>query len=93
MEADLMNIRISVALHIVVAIFMGWFSVVVSSIYGYGDWLTILLGLIILWALGKVTNKVVGKKGFKWWFSNGVIIYLFVWLISWILFCNLMGVC
>ena len=88
MDAELAHIRISIALHVVVAALIGWVSVVVSRIYG--DWISILLGLLVLWAIGKVSNKIVGKKGFKWWFTNGIFIYLFVWLISWILFFNIL---
>ncbi len=87
MENDLTHIRISIALHVVVAVVMGWLSVVVSGFYG--DMPSILLGLIVLWGCGKATNQIVGKKDFKWWFGNGIFIYLFVWLISWILFFNL----
>jgi len=87
MDDDLNHIRTTIALHVVVAVAIGYLSVVISRIYG--DWISILLGLVILWGIGKVSNKIVGKKGFKWWFSNGIFIYLFTWLISWIVFFNL----
>ena len=87
MDDDLNHIRVSIALHVVVAAAMGYLSVIISRIYG--DWISILLGLVILWGIGKVTNKIIGQKGFKWWFTNGIFIYLFTWLISWILFFNI----
>ena len=87
MDNDLTHIRIAIGLHAVVAIAMGWVSILVSGLYG--DTPSILAGLVVLWVIGKATNKMTGKKDFKWWFGNGVIIYLFVWLISWIVFYNM----
>jgi hypothetical protein len=55
-----------------------------------GDYVSILIGLIVLWALSRVTRSIVGKKEGKWWLSNGAVIYLFVWLISWITFFNIL---
>jgi hypothetical protein len=28
------------------------------------------------------------KKDFKWWLANGVFIFLFTWIVSWIFFYN-----
>jgi len=88
MDSELAHIRIAIGLHVAVAAVVGWLSFFVSGLYG--DVPSILMGLVILWATGKATNKLVGKKDFKWWFGNGVFIYLFVWLISWILFFNIL---
>jgi len=87
MADDITHIRISIGLHAAVAIAIGWISVLFSSFYG--DMPSILVGLIVLWVLGRGTRMLVGRKEMRWWFGNGVIIYLFVWLISWILFFNL----
>jgi len=83
---DLKHVRVTISLHIAVAIVVGWLSVVVSGFYG--DWISILVGLIILWLTGKIASKVVNKDT-KFWFSNGVFVYLLIWLISWIVFFNL----
>lgn len=88
MDSDLGHVRIAIALHSLVAIAMGWVSVIAAGFYG--DAISILIGMIVLWALGRATKNIIGNKGSKWWFSNGVVIYLFVWLISWIMFFNIM---
>ncbi|MCK4714409.1 MAG: hypothetical protein KAT35_02455, partial [Candidatus Aenigmarchaeota archaeon] len=56
-----------------------------------GNMLTIFLGLAMAWVVGKVVQSVVGQKGIKWLIGNGIFIYVFVWLISWIFFFNLLG--
>ena len=34
-------------------------------------------------------KRFVGKKNVKWWLSNGAVVYLFIWIISWTFFFNL----
>ena len=42
-------------------------------------------GVIMNFASG----KVAGGKDFKWWLTNGGMVYAFIWFVSWVLFLNL----
>jgi exosortase/archaeosortase len=79
--------RVSVAIHSVIAVIMGWVSAIVApatrSLYA------IIIGLVVLYAAGLAVEKIVGKKGFKWWAGNGLVIYLFLWFITWIFIFNM----
>ncbi len=79
--------RVSVSIHAVAAIIMGWLSVQIASMSR--ALFAVALGLVILYIVGFVTQKIVGKKGIKWWFGNGIIIYLFIWYITWVFLFNL----
>jgi len=83
MDIELMHSRISVILHVVTGTIAGYLSFfLVSTLYGVGAAIAILL------ASGYLAEKLVKKKGLKWWIGNGAIIYLIVWLVSWIFFFN-----
>ncbi len=81
---ELNQIRLSLGVHVVVALLMGWLSFIIAeatrSLYAIG------LGLVVLYVVGFAVQKVTGKKGIKWWAGNGLIIYLFFWLIGWTVF-------
>ena len=81
--------RLSVLMYTIGAVIVGYASLQVSPIAG--NMLTIFLGLAMAWVVGKVVQSVVGQKGIKWLIGNGIFIYVFVWLISWIFFFNLLG--
>ncbi len=83
---ELTQTRISVAIHAVAAILIGWISVQVAA--ASRTLFAGALGIVILIVIGYLIENVTGKKGIKWWLSNGVIIYLLVWLVSWIYFFN-----
>jgi hypothetical protein len=81
---DITQTRISVTLHTVAAIVMGWLSITLANnLYALG------LGVLVLIIVGFLTERITKKKGIKWWFGNGIFIYLFLWLVSWIFFLNL----
>jgi hypothetical protein len=84
-----MESRISVLIYTAAAIVMGYASLLISPFAG--NMLTILLGLIGAWLVGKLVQLYLGKKEIKWLIGNGLFIYLFVWLIAWIFFFNLLG--
>ncbi|RLI96197.1 MAG: hypothetical protein DRO99_04935 [Candidatus Aenigmatarchaeota archaeon] len=73
--------------HVIVALVIGFVSVEVAQMSR--SLFAILLGLGVLYVTGFVVQRMTGKKGIKWWFANGIAMYLFFWLISWILFYNL----
>jgi hypothetical protein len=86
---DAAHTRISVLIYVLGAIGMGFLSLQLSPILG--NILTVFLALVVAFAIGKLVQAVLGKKDAKWLIGNGMFIYLFVWLISWILFFNLLS--
>ena len=83
MDKDLKDSRISVVVHAIAAVTVAYASVQMGGL------LAGVLGLAVLIALGFLLQKVTGKRGLKWWLSNGLIIYLFLWLVGWIFFFNI----
>ena len=76
--------------YILVGIVAGFLSQFVRNMYGEsGNYVAVSLAIILLVIaaeLGKKMFKI--DKEFKWFLSNGGWLYLFVWLISWIIFFN-----
>jgi hypothetical protein len=83
------HIRISVILFALFGIGVGYLSLILSAMIG--NIYTILAGIVIAWLASKVIQLALGRKQFKWLLGNGLVIYLFVWLISWIFFYNYLG--
>jgi len=83
MDKDLKHARISVIVHTVLSIIVGWVSVILGTF-----WYAFPVGIIILVITGFGLERIVGKRGLGWWFGNGMIIYLFLWYVSWVLFFN-----
>lgn len=76
--------KISTLIHSAVGVGAG----VLSSLVGrpiYGA----IAAFVILYATGKATELVVEKEGFKWWMGNGVVPFIFLWLMTWVFFFNL----
>ena len=80
---ELKQTRVSLLIHAPVALVMGYVS------YYLNHWMAGILGIGALIALGFVVEKMTKKKGMKWWFGNGMFIYLMLWLISWTVFLNM----
>jgi hypothetical protein len=81
--------RISVMIYVIVGVALGFASLTISSYVG--NILTIFLALVLAWLTGMAVQQAVGKRDVKWLIGNGLFIYIFVWLISWIFFFNLFG--
>jgi len=76
--------RLSLVVHSVFAVLAGWLAVYIgNNLYGG------VVGIVVLIAVGFGVEKAVKEKGFKWWLANGLIVYLFLWLVSWAYFFNL----
>ncbi len=86
-KLELRHDRIGMGIHTVLGMVVGWLSVQLASMLG--NWLTFFIGIVILIVVGYGLERLLGKKGLKWWFANGVIIYLLIWLVSWTFFFNL----
>ena len=53
--------------------------------------IAILFALIILYLSGQVSERIFGKEavgGFKGWLWSGIVPFLFIWLVIWILLFN-----
>jgi hypothetical protein len=51
----------------------------------------IILSLIILYIFGQISEKIFGKEavgGFKGWLWSGIVPFLFIWIVIWILLFN-----
>jgi hypothetical protein len=84
-ELNELNIsRVSLGIHTVAGIIAGCVSyMLANNLYALGAM------LIILFVTGYATEFALKKKGVKWWLSNGAVLYIFVWLISWIFLFNM----
>jgi len=77
--------RIAIAVHVIAGIVAGYVSLFFSRF-----WYALAPTIIILLVVGFVTQKTFGKgKDRKWWLGNGVAMYIMIWLLSWIVFFNL----
>lgn len=84
---DIMNelklTRISLGIHASAAAAVGWASSLT------GGWTAWIIGIAVLIGCGYFSEKITKKKGIKWWFANGIFIYLMFWLVSWTVFINI----
>ena len=52
----------------------------------------ILLALVILYLCGQVSERIFGKEavgGFKGWLWSGIVPFLFIWILLWVLLFNI----
>ena len=82
---ELKQTRISLGIHVPAAVAAGWIS------YMIGGWLAALAGVALLIGCGFLSERLTKKKGMKWWFANGLFVYLMFWLISWTVFSNVLA--
>lgn len=76
---------ISIIVYLIAGIFVGYASFLIK-----GNWSALLLAIVFLIAIPSGLKKAFGiKEQFKWFLSNGGLIYLFVWFITWMIFYNL----
>lgn len=51
--------------------------------------LSLLLMLIAAFGAKETIKRKRGiKESFKWWLGNGLIVYIFLWFITWVIFYN-----
>ena len=79
--------RVSVGIHTLVAIAIGYVSLSFQS-----GWYALILAIIVLIALGWGIEKVVDARGRKWWLGNGAFIYFLLWIVSWVFFYNIFAI-
>lgn len=83
MDTELKHTRISVLVHGILGVVAAYVAVQVDIL------LAGVIGIVLLVAVGYPLERLVGKRGFKWWFANGIFIYLLLWLVVWIYLFNL----
>ncbi len=81
----------SMTVYIIIGIIIGYLSQLGRNLYGeQGNYIAISLALIFLVITAEINKKAFKiNKEFRWFWSNGGWIYLFVWFITWIIFFNL----
>lgn len=84
---DISQIRLSVIIHSAAAVAAGMLSVYLTSLSR--TLFAGIAGIVILIVIGFITQKLTQNKDRKWWLSNGVVVFLLVWLVSWTTFHNL----
>jgi len=81
---DLKASKVSLGAHTIAGIAAGYVSyLLANNLYALGAM------LIILFITGYATEFALKKKGVKWWMSNGGIMYILVWVVSWIFLFNM----
>ncbi len=84
------------SIHGAAGIVAGYVSFLLSTgaVAGLGsnEVLAVLAGLIILYIMGQVSERVFGKEevgGMKGWLWSGIVPFFFVWIMVWVIFFNL----
>ena len=81
--SDLTASRASNIVHVLLAIGAGWLAPQFRN-----DLIGGAVGIVLLLAVGYGLTLALGRKGVKWWLQNGLIVYLFFFLVSWAWFIN-----
>ena len=83
------------SVHTVAAIIAGYASYALSSglisAIGKNEVLAVLIGLIILYISGNISERLFGKEevgGFKGWLWSGIVPFFFIWMMMWVVFYN-----
>jgi len=83
------------SLHAITAIISGYLSFIIASgaigAIGKNEVLAVLLGLVILYLTGNMSERIFGKEevgGFKGWLWSGIVPFIFIWIVTWTLFLN-----
>ncbi len=64
---------------------VGYISFLVNST-PFAFVLMIIVGVVSAFLMKKIMKI---SEEWKWWFGNGIVIYIFMWLIMWTIFYNL----
>lgn len=73
---------ISTILHAIAGCLVGYASFLINQ-PKIGFLLAIAVLAVVWFSIKKIWNI---KKNFKWWLGNGIVVYLFLWLIVWTIF-------
>ena len=81
------------SIHVIAAIITGYVTSLISlgMIPGIGanDLIAGVIGIIILYAIGQLCDKLFGKQeGFTKWLWDGIVPFAFAWFVVWTLLVN-----
>ncbi len=69
----------------ILGIIVGYISFLMNNnLYAFVS--MIILAVVGVLVMKKALNVTEGRK---WWIGNGLVVYVFLWLITWIVFYNL----
>lgn len=79
------NKSLSTMIYVIAGIVVGYVSFLLND-----EFLALGIAIVFLLVIAGALKKVLKlKENFKWFWSNGGWMYLFVWFITWIVFFNL----
>ena len=59
------------------------------------DGIAALIGFVLLYIAGQISNRIVGDdeemKGLKKWLWNGILPFIFLWFMIWVILYNYLG--
>jgi hypothetical protein len=75
----------------IVAAFLSY-KLTIGTLFGFsGETVAVLLAIIVLYLCGQVSERIFGKEavgGFKGWLWSGIVPFLFIWILVWVLLFN-----
>lgn len=75
----------STIVYVIIGIIMGYASMLVNNNY-----IALVLAVVFLFLIAEILKRILKiNEKFKWFWSNGGWLYVFVWFIVWIIFYNL----
>ncbi len=74
----------SLSVYLVAGMFAGMISFFIGN-----EQIALLIMVAIAAVLVKVLEKFLGKEKITWWIGNGIMIHVFVWIVSWAMLYNL----
>lgn len=86
------SVKITI-IHLVAAIITGFicsfFSLGMIPGIGKNEIFAGILGIIILYLMGRLSDKLFGKqKGFTAWLWDGIVPFIFIWYVTWAILIN-----
>jgi hypothetical protein len=77
--------NLSMIIYVIIGIVMGYVSFILEVNY-----IAAALAVVIMFLAAEVLKRILNiNEKFKWFWSNGGWLYLFVWFVTWIIFFNL----
>ncbi|NIO23293.1 MAG: hypothetical protein GTN38_04685 [Candidatus Aenigmarchaeota archaeon] len=80
---DLNISRTSLGIHTILGIVAGYISIWLADVL-----FAVVAAIVILIVTGYATEFALKKKGIKWWMTNGGVLYILVWIVSWVYLFN-----
>jgi len=70
--------------YVIIGIIVGYASILVNN------YIALVLAVVFLFLIAEILKRILKiNEKFKWFWSNGGWLYVFVWFVVWIIFYNL----